>query len=235
MKPPSDEEEFPASVAVPVWIRQSTKRKSAVTSDISEAELARPAKKKPGPKPKVRTVDPNSEVDSSKPESKPMPSRKKPGPKPKPKAKSGPKPRKDVESDEEDIEIGTPATVAPKIVFMIPEAAMEGNQRMSIKSSASFDDAIELMHETIGCVAVERKPTLAYKFSTANKTASTINLRTETATYKEGWHNPDFGNLWRWGCGKGLVVPNNVYLHLLWPRFLHGATCNPKLQNLNLN
>jgi hypothetical protein len=63
---------------------------------------------------------------------------------------------------------------------MIPEAATEGNQRVSIKSSASFDDAIELMHETIGCVAVERKPTLAYKFSTANKTASTINLRTET-------------------------------------------------------
>ncbi|KAJ7687485.1 hypothetical protein B0H17DRAFT_1203548 [Mycena rosella] len=35
------------------------------------------------------------------------------------------------------------------------------------------------MHETIGCVGVERKPTLAYKFSTANKTATTINLRTD--------------------------------------------------------
>ncbi|KAJ7847794.1 hypothetical protein B0H14DRAFT_3453499 [Mycena olivaceomarginata] len=139
MEPPSDKEEFPASVAVPVRTRQSTKRKSAVTSDISDAELARPAKKK------ARTET-----------------------------------KEDVESDEEDIEIVTPATVAPKIVFMIPEAATEGNQRVSIKSSASFDDAIELMHETIGCVAVERKPTLAYKFSTANKTASTINLRTET-------------------------------------------------------
>ncbi|KAJ7923950.1 hypothetical protein B0H13DRAFT_2399012 [Mycena leptocephala] len=36
-----------------------------------------------------------------------------------------------------------------------------------------------IIHETIGCVGVERKPTLAYKFSTANKSASTINLRTE--------------------------------------------------------
>lgn len=62
---------------------------------------------------------------------------------------------------------------------MIPEAATEGSQRVSIKSSTSFDDAIELMHETIGCVGVERKPTLAYKFSTANKTATTINLRTD--------------------------------------------------------
>ncbi|KAJ7749867.1 hypothetical protein B0H14DRAFT_3513522 [Mycena olivaceomarginata] len=180
MEPPSDKEEFPASVAVPVRTRQSTKWKSAVTSDISDAELAQPAKKKPGPKPKVRTVDPDSEVDSSETESEPKPSRKKLGPKPKPKAKSGLKPRKDVESDKEDIKIMTPATVAPKIVFMIPEAATEGNQCVSIKSSASFDDAIELMHETIGCVAVERKPTLAYKFSTANKTMSTINLRTET-------------------------------------------------------
>jgi hypothetical protein len=93
MEPPSDEKKFPASVAVPVQTRQSTKRKSAVTSDISDAELTRPAKKKPGPKPKVWTVDPDSEVDSSEPESKPKPSRKKPGPKPKPKAKSGPKPR----------------------------------------------------------------------------------------------------------------------------------------------
>jgi hypothetical protein len=62
---------------------------------------------------------------------------------------------------------------------MIPAAATEGNQRVSVKSSTSFDDAIDLMHETIGCVGVERKPTLTYKFSTANKTASTINLCTE--------------------------------------------------------
>jgi hypothetical protein len=52
MEPPSDEEEFPASVAVPVQARQSTKRKSAVTSNISDAELAQPAKKKAGTKTK---------------------------------------------------------------------------------------------------------------------------------------------------------------------------------------
>jgi hypothetical protein len=62
---------------------------------------------------------------------------------------------------------------------MIPTAATEGSQRVSLKSTVSFDDALEIMHETIGCVSVERKPTLAYKFSTANKNTTTINLRTE--------------------------------------------------------
>lgn len=62
---------------------------------------------------------------------------------------------------------------------MIPAAATEGSQRISLKSTVSFDDALEIMHETIGCVSVERKPTLAYKFSTANKNTTTINLRTE--------------------------------------------------------
>ncbi|KAJ7704824.1 hypothetical protein B0H17DRAFT_1175407 [Mycena rosella] len=184
MEPPSDQEEFPDSVAAPVRTMRSTtgKRKSEVTSDISDAELGAPARKKPGPKPKVKTVKPASKVDSSEPESEPKLTKKKPGPKPKPKCKAVPKARKskrDVESDEEDIEIVTPATVAPKIVFMIPETTTEGNQHVSVKSSASFDDAIELMHETIGCVGVKRKPTLAYKSSTANKTTSTINLCTE--------------------------------------------------------
>jgi hypothetical protein len=66
-----------------------------------------------------------------------------------------------------------------EIVLMVPEAATEGSQRVSLKPSISFEDAIELMHETIGCVSVGRKPTLAYKFSTANKNTTTINLRTK--------------------------------------------------------
>ncbi|KAJ7233354.1 hypothetical protein C8J57DRAFT_1532473 [Mycena rebaudengoi] len=181
MERPSDDEEFPASIPLPTRTTRSTKWKSEVTSDISDADLAAPAKKKPGPKPKVQTVKPSSEVESSKPESEPKPAKKKLGPKSKRKGKPVPKPKKskkDIKSDEEDIEIVTPVTVVPKIVFMIPEATTEGNQRVSVKSSTSFDDSIELMHETIGCVGVERKPILAYKFSMANKTATTINLRT---------------------------------------------------------
>ncbi|KAJ7934677.1 hypothetical protein B0H13DRAFT_1854973 [Mycena leptocephala] len=115
MEPPSDDEELPASIAVPVRSTRSTKRKSDATSDISDADLAAPAKKKPTPKPKLRAVKPSSEVDASE-ESEPKPTRKKPGPKPKPKGKPVSKPRKSkkiVESDEDDIELVTPATVAP--------------------------------------------------------------------------------------------------------------------------
>ncbi|KAJ7200189.1 hypothetical protein GGX14DRAFT_400871 [Mycena pura] len=158
IEPPSDDE-FPAAVLLRTT--RSTKRKSEVTSDTSDVDLAAPAKKKPGPKPKVQPVKPSSENDSSDLRIEPKPARKKPGPKQQPKAKAVPKSRK-----------------LKKIVFMIPEAATEGNQRVSVKSSTFFDDVVELMHETIGCVGVERKPTLAYKFSTAIKSASTINLRT---------------------------------------------------------
>ncbi|KAF8151176.1 hypothetical protein K438DRAFT_1778835 [Mycena galopus ATCC 62051] len=95
----------------------TTKRKSEVTSDISEADLAAPAKKKPGPKLKVQTVKPSSEVNSSKPECDTKYAKKKPGPKPKPRSKPAPKIRKSKKTnptsqkDEEEIEIETPATV----------------------------------------------------------------------------------------------------------------------------
>lgn len=59
---------------------------------------------------------------------------------------------------------------------MIPEGSSDGTQRVPISTSTSFDDAVELMHETIGCVTVTRKPTLAYKLSTPK--ALVVNLRT---------------------------------------------------------
>ena len=94
MEPASDDKEFPDSIAVPVQSTWSTKWKSEVTSDISDADLAAPGKKKPGPKPKVQPIEASSDVDYSEPESEPKPVKKEPGPKPKPKAKPGLKPRK---------------------------------------------------------------------------------------------------------------------------------------------
>ncbi|KAJ7720971.1 hypothetical protein DFH07DRAFT_784241 [Mycena maculata] len=162
--PPDDDSDFPDSVAVPVRTTRSTKRKLEATSDISDADLNAPAKKRWGPKPKVTL---------SGPESKPKLPRKKPGPKPKPKTE-------DIDSDDNAVELVKSALTPPNIVFMIPEATTEGSQHVLLKSLDSFDDAIEFMHKTIDCVSVERKPMLAYKFSTANKNAATINLRTET-------------------------------------------------------
>ncbi|KAJ7845855.1 hypothetical protein B0H14DRAFT_3682591 [Mycena olivaceomarginata] len=57
------------------------------------------------------------------------------------------------------------------IVLMVPEATSEGSQRLAIQATISFEDALELIHETIGCVSVVQKPT-------ANQKSATTNLRT---------------------------------------------------------
>jgi hypothetical protein len=63
--------------------------------------------------------------------------------------------------------------------LIVPEATSDGSQRLSIQSPMLFEDALELIHETIGCVGVAYKPTLGYKLSTANQKSATINLCTE--------------------------------------------------------
>ncbi|KAF8174608.1 hypothetical protein K438DRAFT_1771460 [Mycena galopus ATCC 62051] len=171
IKPSSESDDFPTSIAVPARTTRASKRKSEATSD------------KPGPKPKAKAAKPRSDSEDSEPESGRKPAKKKPGSQPKSngKATAVSKRKKakscssllEVDSDVEDVKIIQPALVSQKIVLMVPEAATEGSQRVSLKSSVSFEDAIELMHETIGCVSVRRKPTLAYKFSITNKTATT--------------------------------------------------------------
>jgi hypothetical protein len=42
-----------------------------------------------------------------------------------------------------------------------------------------FEDALELIYEALGCVAVARKPTLSYKLSTATLKSLAISLSTE--------------------------------------------------------
>jgi hypothetical protein len=59
---------------------------------------------------------------------------------------------------------------------MISAATTDGNQHVPMKPTFSFEDALEIIHETIGCVDVGHKPTLAYKFSTAKQNAMTISL-----------------------------------------------------------
>ncbi|KAJ7929421.1 hypothetical protein B0H13DRAFT_2310570 [Mycena leptocephala] len=85
MAPPSDDG-LPASIALPTRSTRSTKRKSDVASDGSDADVVPPRKKKPKAKKK------SPDVEYSEAESEPKPARKKPGPKLKPKvaAKSMP-------------------------------------------------------------------------------------------------------------------------------------------------
>ncbi|KAJ7502309.1 hypothetical protein B0H11DRAFT_1907421 [Mycena galericulata] len=151
----------------------------------------KPAKKKPGPKAKEKE---SSDVELIE-EERPILVKKKPGPKPKPKPKAKQKQNQrgetfstenakttPIDSNGEVIEVvaknnAEPAAIA--LILMVPEVSSEGSQRVSIKSSMSFTDAVEVMHEVIGCTSILRKPTLAYKLSTAKQKDPTIHLRTQ--------------------------------------------------------
>lgn len=64
------------------------------------------------------------------------------------------------------------------MIFQVPQALSDGTQRVSLTSTASFEEALELFHSTIGCCDVARKPDLSYKLSSATVKADAINLRT---------------------------------------------------------
>lgn len=65
-----------------------------------------------------------------------------------------------------------------ELVLMIPQATSEGTQRENLKHSTTFDDALAVIHETIGCTDVPKKPVLSYKLSTGLAKAPAINLGT---------------------------------------------------------
>ncbi|KAJ7847578.1 hypothetical protein B0H14DRAFT_3453663 [Mycena olivaceomarginata] len=170
MATPSDDD-LPSSIPLPPT---GSKRKSGtgVLSDDESDFAPEPAKKKRG----RRLM---GQSDSEVEEVVQKPPRKKPGPKPKPKAAAKAKPAKKREaliSDAESIEMVEKEKTGPT---MYAHATSEGSQRLSIETTISFEDALELIHETIGCVSVVQKPTLAYKLSTAIQKSATINLRTE--------------------------------------------------------
>ncbi|KAF8161921.1 hypothetical protein K438DRAFT_1985443 [Mycena galopus ATCC 62051] len=157
-KPQGSESEL--SDVRPVKKAKKTGPKSKSSLNVS----AKAPNRKPGPKKKVQNLSDNIDSDVySDPES-PVKKRKQPKP------KKG----KTAEYDENGVEI----KAVIDVVFMIPEAATNSNQRVGLRSSHSFEDALETMYETIGCVSVARKPTLAYKLSSTVQKTPAINLRT---------------------------------------------------------
>ncbi|KAJ7832404.1 hypothetical protein B0H14DRAFT_2592071 [Mycena olivaceomarginata] len=168
LAPPSDTEEVAALSAPP-----QTRTKKRTLSDVSKSETSdisvdkavkkkpavrktAPSKKKPGPK----AADAESTFSDAESVTVEKSTKK--------------KRKKTVEQDLDDVEI----VPVVEIIFMIPEATSEGNQRVALDSSNSFENAVQTMHETIGCVSVARKPTLAYKMSSAGQKTATVNLRT---------------------------------------------------------
>ncbi|KAK6997464.1 hypothetical protein R3P38DRAFT_3059170 [Favolaschia claudopus] len=65
---------------------------------------------------------------------------------------------------------------------MIPQADSEGLQRAKMTHATTFEDALEVVYDIIGCTDVALKPSLSYKLSNAPIKASVTNL-----TSAEDW------------------------------------------------
>src|SRR6266487_3717800 len=50
----------------------------------------------------------------------------------------------------------------PEIILLIPQAASDSIQRVTLEPDTPFEDALSLIYETIPCSDVARKPTLSY-------------------------------------------------------------------------
>ncbi|KAJ7240071.1 hypothetical protein C8J57DRAFT_1372045, partial [Mycena rebaudengoi] len=216
MADPSDDE-------TPSTVRQTrSKRKSDKISDGSDVEdavgPAKPAKKKPGPKPTAKRSPSLDITSDSELEPEVVTKKKKPAAKKrvkKPVKKAAKKKGKEAAETGTDGENILPDPV--KIVFMIPEAQSEGNQRVRIESSATFEDVVEQIHEVIGCVSVPVKPKLAYWLSSSKVKDPSVNLRTA-----DDWEGLTADVVAKINAKKDLTVticvePEN-YMFSLWAK-----------------
>ena len=61
-----------------------------------------------------------------------------------------------------------------EMILFIPRASGDGNQRVNLALTTTYDSALDIIYETIGCDEVNRKPTLLYKLVSATaKTPAT--------------------------------------------------------------
>jgi hypothetical protein len=61
-------------------------------------------------------------------------------------------------------------------VLLIPSATSEGSQRVTLALGTLFDDAVETIHEIIGCATITRKPELSYRLSSSTLKSDAVNL-----------------------------------------------------------
>jgi hypothetical protein len=73
----------------------------------------------------------------------------------------------------------TTLTTSSEVVLFIPHMSGDANKRKTITATHTFDDALGLIHETIGCADVMRKPELSYKLSDSAQKSSAIGLESE--------------------------------------------------------
>jgi hypothetical protein len=62
---------------------------------------------------------------------------------------------------------------------LIPRTELEGSQRQLLTHTTTFDDALTVIYETVGCAEVKVKPVLTYKLSTAANKDTPISLSSD--------------------------------------------------------
>ncbi|KAJ7194964.1 hypothetical protein GGX14DRAFT_575965 [Mycena pura] len=98
--------------------------------------------------------------------------------------------KKPVPSVESDIDIVTPPKKKKKqepedmeqrkLILNIPRASEVGNQRVTFNHATPFSEALTVIHATVGCAEVARKPVLTYKLASAAGKDPAMSLSTET-------------------------------------------------------
>ncbi|KAJ7348524.1 hypothetical protein DFH08DRAFT_698412 [Mycena albidolilacea] len=59
---------------------------------------------------------------------------------------------------------------------MIPHVELDGSQRVLLTHATTFQEALDLIHETIGCADIAVKPVLTYKLSNVTKSTEAVCL-----------------------------------------------------------
>ncbi|KAJ6540589.1 hypothetical protein B0H19DRAFT_1077997 [Mycena capillaripes] len=65
-----------------------------------------------------------------------------------------------------------------KLILMIP-CAEHGTQRQQLTHATTFSEALDIIHEALGCADVDKKPALMYKLNTAGKQDEAIRLSSD--------------------------------------------------------
>ena len=62
------------------------------------------------------------------------------------------------------------------IVLLIPQSTSDRHHRRTLSHAVTFEEALEIMYDVIGCSDVHQKPNLAYKLASAPSKADPITL-----------------------------------------------------------
>ncbi|KIM48965.1 hypothetical protein M413DRAFT_21261 [Hebeloma cylindrosporum] len=90
-----------------------------------------------------------------------------------------PKQKKLCKAARDDADSGDDAPYKNKMVLFIPHASGDGNQHVNLPLTTTYDSALEVIYETIGCDKVNQKLGLSYKLMSATAKTPATSLGSE--------------------------------------------------------